>query len=152
MTDQRRGNLRRTISADREGIVGFLVQEADQAAAAVAEPGHTRRAQDRYRGRRDGIMFAVHAIEDLEPEFGGFPVEVRFAHPDAGYPAAVENARKFLTEGQVYTILTMAVGRSSSHITLHEVPGYFGTEMFEPVWPHESETGEPEYKVAESSE
>lgn len=143
--------LRRTISADREGIVGFLTEDRDRAAANAAADGYTRRARDRYRGRRDGLDFAIHAIEDLEPEFGGFPVAVRFAHPDAGYPAAVENARKEgLAEGQVYTIRTMTVGQSSSYFTLLEIPGHFGTEMFEPVWPHESDSDEPECKVAES--
>lgn len=149
---QRRTQLRRTISADREGIVGFLTEERDHAENnSMADEAYTRRARDRYKGRRDGLDYAIAAIGDLEPEFGGFPVTVRFAHPDAGYKAAQENAAKAgLETGCVYTIRTMQVGQSSSHLTLMEIPGHFGTEMFEPVWSHESDTDEPEYKVAES--
>lgn len=151
MTEHGRGNLRRTIHADREGIVGFLTKEMDQAAASVAEPGHTRRAQDRYRGRRDGLGFAISAIEDLEPEFGGFPVEARFAHPGAGYPAEVAKIQEEgeLEPGKVYTIRTMEVGQSSTYLTLHGVQGSYGAQMFEPVWPHENDADEPEYKVTE---
>jgi hypothetical protein len=152
MTDQRRTQLRRTISADREGILEFLGEERNHAENnSQADDAYTRRARDRYKGRRDGLDFAIAAISDLEPEFGGFPVQVRFAHPDAGYPAAQANAKTAgLVEGQVYTIRTMVVGQSSSHLTLMEVPGHYGTEMFEPVWPHENDADEPEYKVAET--
>jgi len=151
MTDQRRTQLRRTIHADREGILAFITEAADQAKASSEVPSITRTRRSHYRGFREGATFARNAIRDLEPEFGGFPIAVRFTHPDAGYQASQDNARAAgLAEGQVYTIRTMQVGQCSSYLTLLEVPGHFGTEMFEPVWSHESNADEPEYKVAES--
>jgi hypothetical protein len=150
MTDQRRTQLRRTIHADRAGILGMLDEAADNAGVNAALPSITRTRHSHYKGFREGVEYARAAVRDLEPEFNGFPVSVRFAHPDAGYQAAQDHAREAgLEEGQVYTIRTMVVGQSSSHITLMEIPGHFGTEMFEPVWEHESDADKPEYKVVE---
>jgi hypothetical protein len=151
MTEQKRSWLRRTIHADREGILAFLDEAAKQAKGNTDLPSITRSRRSHYRGYYEGVTFAASAVRDLEPEFNGFPVQVRFAHPGAGYQAAQDNARKAgLVEGQVYTIRTMVVGQSSSHLTLDEIPGHFGTEMFEPVWAHESDADEPEYKVTET--
>lgn len=64
----------------------------------------------------------------------GFPIDARFAHPDAGWKSDQEHAAEHLTVGQVYTVRTLDVGRSSSSLTLVEFPGEtFNTVLFEPV-------------------
>lgn len=63
-----------------------------------------------------------------------FPVQVRFAHPDAGYPAAVANAAARLEPGKVYVIRSMFVGQSDNWLELHGVAGRWSTTMFEPYW------------------
>lgn len=68
----------------------------------------------------------------------GLSINVRFAHPDAGYSGAQENARRAgLVRGKVYTIRSMHVGQSSTSVELYELPGQFGSEFFEPAEPGE---------------
>jgi hypothetical protein len=66
----------------------------------------------------------------------GFPIGARFAHPDAGYKGAVEQAAKYLEAGRVYTVRRLDVGRSDSTLWL-DGPGLrdigFSTVMFEPA-------------------
>lgn len=62
----------------------------------------------------------------------GFPLHARFAHPDAGWTGEGKMAAEHLTVGEVYTVRTLEVGRSSSVLTLYEVPGQtFNTVLFE---------------------
>lgn len=63
----------------------------------------------------------------------GFPLHARFAHPDAGWKVDQERAAELLTIDRVYTVQHLDVGRSSSTLTLVEVPGEtFNTVLFEP--------------------
>jgi hypothetical protein len=68
----------------------------------------------------------------------GLSIDVRFAHPDAGYDAAQENARRAgLVRGKVYTIRSMQVGQSSTDVELYGVRGRFDSVFFEPAVPGE---------------
>ena len=61
-----------------------------------------------------------------------FPVHARFAHPDAGWPGDQKEAAERLTPGEVYTVLRVDVGRSSSRISFYEVPDAdFNSVMFD---------------------
>jgi hypothetical protein len=64
----------------------------------------------------------------------GFPIEARFAHPDGGYEGDQRQAAEHLTPGEVYTVVRLEVGRSSSRLFL-DIPGGpfdgFNTVMFE---------------------
>lgn len=66
----------------------------------------------------------------------GFPLHVKFAHPDAGNPADRESALRHLTPGAVYGIRTMDVSGYSSRVTLHGTgAAEFPTVLFDPWWP-----------------
>jgi hypothetical protein len=92
--------------------------------------------------------------EDAEPEdapleYRGLPTHVRFAHPDAGYQTARENAHAALEAGAVYVLQRLSVGQSSSYVTLYGVSGTFGAEFFEPYELTEALTGDgPGYQPA----
>lgn len=74
-----------------------------------------------------------------------FPVDVRFAYPDAGYPAGNERAKRLLKPGGVYTIRTMEVGQSEATLTLQGLPGHerFSSVYFEPYWEDDETAGQP---------
>lgn len=65
-----------------------------------------------------------------------FPLEVRYAYPDNGYPAECEQVACQLSLGTVYTIQTLTVGQSSTHITLYGHPQdrQYPLQMFAPHW------------------
>jgi len=65
-----------------------------------------------------------------------FPLEVRYAYPDAGYPAECERVARQLSLGTVYTIQALEVGQSSTYITLWGHPRHerFPLQMFAPHW------------------
>jgi hypothetical protein len=65
----------------------------------------------------------------------GFPLYARFAHPQAGYPAAVEHAAQHMEPGKVYQIRIMYVGQADSWLELAGVDGRWSTCMFEPAAP-----------------
>jgi hypothetical protein len=78
----------------------------------------------------------------------GLPIDVRFAHPDAGYDAAQENARRAgLVRGKVYTIRSMQVGQSSTTVELYEVRGRFDSVFFEPAVPGEPRLSDADLRV-----
>lgn len=61
---------------------------------------------------------------------------VRFAHPDAGYPADQQMAAGLLTPGEVYVIEWSDIGFSSSRLALAGVESHgqgFNSVLFEPV-------------------
>lgn len=60
-----------------------------------------------------------------------FPVHARCVTFDAGYQKERENASKVLEIGKVYTIRSMYVGQSSSHLEFYGVPGQWNTVFFE---------------------
>jgi hypothetical protein len=64
----------------------------------------------------------------------GFPIAARFAHPDGGYEGDQRQAAEHLTAGEVYTVLRLEVGRSSSRLFLdipHGPTFGFNTVLFE---------------------
>lgn len=60
-----------------------------------------------------------------------FPVQAKCVTFDAGWPKEGENARAALELGKVYTIRTMTVGQSSSHLTFYDIPGEWSTVFFD---------------------
>ena len=53
-------------------------------------------------------------------------------HGRGGYPSQIEDAKKILTLGGVYTVSDMDVGHSRSSVSLVEIHGYFNTVLFGP--------------------
>lgn len=74
-----------------------------------------------------------------------FPIDVTFAHPDAGYQGDQDHARECgLVPGQVYQLRSMQVGQSDTYLELH---GYqderFSSVLFEPWTEPDSSTDDP---------
>lgn len=64
-----------------------------------------------------------------------FPLQARFAHPEAGWDGDQKLAAEHLKVGEVYTIRQMNVGRSSTEIFLYDMPSQvaFNSVMFDAV-------------------
>ena len=60
-----------------------------------------------------------------------FPINARCVTFDAGYLAEQKRAKEKLIIGKVYTIRTMTVGQSSSHLEFYDLPGSWNTVFFE---------------------
>ena len=60
-------------------------------------------------------------------------MKIRFAHPTAGYDSDQEQAKAYLTLGQIYTIRSFEIGSWMSHVSLEGLPGMFNTVLFDEV-------------------
>jgi hypothetical protein len=152
-------NDARTASVSAQAASGAFTVTED-AGATVAVSWRNASARDRasmlpkyaYALRRAGFRvdlrpssgyLYVHA--PARQQVGGaglhFPLHVRFAHPDAGYPAEQRRAARFLKPGEVYGIRTLEIGQSDSHVTLYgfSLQERFSTVFFEPWWPPDDE-------------
>lgn len=61
----RRSTIKRTITADKAGIIEHL-REQRQIVVAQAATCETRRERDRKAGERDGLDFAIGVLEDWD--------------------------------------------------------------------------------------
>jgi hypothetical protein len=66
--------------------------------------------------------------------FTGQGSRVRFSHPDYGYPADQERARRYLVLDNIYTVDEIYAGSFSTTVFLKEVPFIgFNSVLFEDV-------------------
>jgi hypothetical protein len=66
--------------------------------------------------------------------FTGQGSRVRFSHPDYGYPADQERAKRYLVVGEIYTVNEVYAGSFSTTVFLREVPYIgFNSVLFDDV-------------------